>query len=83
MIVIESSALFTIIVATISTAAGVIATWHFAGRHFSKQEEPITAQRIELEKVKNKFRSDALALSLIVALPAVLILGSLLADLVG
>ena len=60
MIVIESSVLLTVSSTIVSVIVSVAATWYFARRHYTKRTVPITRQEIELEKVKNEFRSDAL-----------------------
>lgn len=60
MITIESDALITVAVAIVSTIVSSIATWQFSKRRYPRARKQVTEEEIQLEKVKNEFRSEML-----------------------
>ena len=68
MITLESDALITIAVAIVSTVVSSIATWQFSKRRYSGMNKPITEKELELEKVKNQFRSEFLAFIIVLVI---------------
>lgn len=60
MLVLEANMLVTIGVAFVTTSIGVAATWFFSKRHYLQTRTHVTAEDIELERVKNEGRGGVL-----------------------
>ena len=59
--------LTSVVVATVSAGASILATWYFSKRRYVKTHRPVTENDIALEGNKNGFRLSAL-ISLLVFL---------------
>ena len=45
-----------ILVAVLSSAVSVLATWYFSRRHYMRRTQPLTENDIKLERDRNEFR---------------------------
>ncbi len=59
-VMIESSALITVVVAAISTMLSAVVTWYFSKRRYAVPTQSVTPTDLEMEKLRITARSDLL-----------------------